>query len=662
MVTVVKGDRSRILVVDDEDNVLLTVSTILADRGYRVSTASGGQQAIELIRRDPFDLVLTDLSMKDCDGLEVLAAVREHQPETVAIMLTGYASLDSAIEAIRRGAYDYLTKPTNIEEMCQTIERGLEKRRLLLEVRRRVDELSTLNRLVNVGVDTVLRSTRDVDQALERISEIVVELLAPAGGVLFVRGENLEPRARCARTTDARRLLDEAATFAIAKEALRTRTAQQQSGPPHAVLAVPVEFQGRVTGALLVCDTTPRSWNDEQVATAMTIASRAALAIENASLYKEVLREKETLHLILNAAGDGIIGLDAGGRILFFSRAAELLTGLKQEQVRGRPLDEMLGTHPSEDDDRPDARKRAALSPGGLAAGEMVIRGAGGTEIFCDVVCCEVKAERGGQPSVHTVLALRDARERRRQEEQKTNALSHLTHELKTPLTSIMAYVFLLQSEKLGPVSERQRDALSVMRRNGQQLLTMIENMLTSAQFSQGSARFRFQATRVSSIMSEVRDLFEPIAVERGITFALESEGDPEAAVDKDMLIMALNNLVANAIKFTDKGGRVNFAARDRGMAVQLEVHDSGIGIPEEYQERIFERYFQIDHARGGSGLGLGIVRSIIDGHGGQVWVESRSGEGSHFFISIPKTRVAGADASPADGPPARLATAEAGS
>ena len=643
----------KILVVDDEENVLLTITTILGDRGYAVETASGGREAIARIRKEPFDLVLTDLSMKECDGLEVLAAVREHSSDTVAIMLTGYATLDSAIEAIRRGAYDYLTKPTNIDEMVQAIERGLEKRRLTLELRRRVDELTTLNRLANVAVDAVLRSTGDMGKALERIAEIVTELFGPAASVLFLADDDgrLAPRARHASSPTMAAALGDGALLALAEEALRSRAPVPGGAPPLLTLAVPIEWQERRLGALAVARAGRRAWTEEQVQTASTIAGRAALAIVNAELYREVLDEKETLGLILNAAGDGIIGLDRDDRIVFFSRAAERLTGWKEADVRGRPFGPFVSSHPTTE---PIAaiRGRAAEAAGGLTSGEILLRGAGpgGTrgggcppaneaagEIFCDVLCCELPEGEGGR--VRAVLSIHDARERRRLEEQKTSLISHITHELKTPLTSILAYTYLINGAKLGPVSERQSDALAVMRRNAQHLLTLIENMLTTAQISQGIARYRFEPVQLTDVLTDAHECFAPVATERQIDFTVERDADIVIAADKQMLAMAVNNLLANAMRFTDRNGRVLLAVRDRGPEVAIEVHDTGVGIPEEFHERVFQRYFQIDRSRGGSGLGLEIVKSIAEAHGGRVSLESRSGEGAHFFITIPKAR-----------------------
>jgi PAS domain S-box-containing protein len=627
--------RERILVVDDEENVLFTIGTILADRGYDVVTLESGRAAIERLGREAFDLVLTDLSLRDTDGLEVLAAVREKQADAVAIMLTGYASLDSAIEAIRRGAYDYLTKPTNVEEMVHTIERGLEKRRLALALRRRVEQLTTLHRLAGYGLDEVLRSALGIDEALAGIARIVVELFAPGAAIaIFLEeGGRLVPRAREAEAGAGREILDGEAALRAVEAAARSREAVLLSGET-ALLAAPIVWHERTLGALLVASAGSRTWTDEEVRTATTIAGRAALAIANADLYRTVVEERETLGLILDAAGDGIIGLDAEGRIAFASRAAERLLGCSAEALRSRAIEAFTGTHPSTES-LPALRARAAGAPGGVTSGEVLFRGPRGGDIFCDVICCEVDGRRSG--AVRTVLSLRDARERRAIEEQKTSVLSHLTHELKTPLTSILAYTYLMHSGKLGPIGERQAQALRTMRRNGQQLLALIQNMLVTAQISQGRARFRLQPARVAPLLAELRECFEPIAIERGVSFTVVEDPGLEVHADPEMLSMALNNLVSNALRFTDEGGAVAIEAREAGCEVRFEVRDTGIGIPEEFQERIFQRYFQVDGSRGGTGLGLEIVKSIVEAHGGRIAVESRIGHGARFHFAIPK-------------------------
>jgi signal transduction histidine kinase len=156
----------KVLVVDDEESVVLTIRAILQLDGYDVSTSTSAQQARELIAEREFDLVLSDLRLEDGDGLDVLRAVRERSTETVTIMLTGYASLESAVQALRAGAYDYLIKPSEVEELRSTVARGIERRRLGLELRVRVQELERANREI-----------QDLNSSLQRrIDEATAEL------------------------------------------------------------------------------------------------------------------------------------------------------------------------------------------------------------------------------------------------------------------------------------------------------------------------------------------------------------------------------------------------------------------------------------------------------------------------------------------------------
>ena len=166
-------EQPKVLVVDDEESVVVTIKAILQLDGYDVATTTSGAEARKMVRDQEFDLVLTDLRLEDGDGLEVLRAVREHFPETVTIMLTGYASLESAIQALRVGAYDYLVKPSEVEELRSTVARGIERRRLGLELKSRVVELERANKEV---ADLNSSLQRRIDEATAELKERYVQL------------------------------------------------------------------------------------------------------------------------------------------------------------------------------------------------------------------------------------------------------------------------------------------------------------------------------------------------------------------------------------------------------------------------------------------------------------------------------------------------------
>jgi signal transduction histidine kinase len=162
-------EQPKVLVVDDEESVVVTIKAILQLDGYDVATTTSGMQARKMVRDVEYDLVLTDLRLEDGDGLDVLKAVRERYPETVTIMLTGYASLESAIQALRAGAYDYLVKPSEVEELRSTVARGIERRRLGQELRLRVTELADLNSSLQRRID---EATAELKERYEQLKEL----------------------------------------------------------------------------------------------------------------------------------------------------------------------------------------------------------------------------------------------------------------------------------------------------------------------------------------------------------------------------------------------------------------------------------------------------------------------------------------------------------
>ena len=167
---------ARILVVDDEDNVLITIKAILEMDQHVVDVAQTGAEALEMVNETDYDVVLTDLRLGDASGQDVLAGVRKRRPTTVTLMLTGYASLESAIAALRQGAYDYLIKPSDPEELRATIRRAVERRQLGRALEQRVRELENANqRIADLNADLERRvdeATAELRQAVERLQEL----------------------------------------------------------------------------------------------------------------------------------------------------------------------------------------------------------------------------------------------------------------------------------------------------------------------------------------------------------------------------------------------------------------------------------------------------------------------------------------------------------
>jgi CheY-like chemotaxis protein len=193
--------RGRILVVDDDDAVRVTLGAVLAGEGYEVTLASNGPDALSLIRITEFDVVLTDLRLDHIDGLRILEEVRTRWPDTLSLMLTGYASVDSAIGALRKGAYDYLSKPCSPEELVAVVARAIERRLLSLQVRHHARDLETAiqtARELHSALSTRLEGTtallREREQVLVTIcTDLKTSLIAIAGVAQLLMGR-LEDR------------------------------------------------------------------------------------------------------------------------------------------------------------------------------------------------------------------------------------------------------------------------------------------------------------------------------------------------------------------------------------------------------------------------------------------------------------------------------------
>jgi signal transduction histidine kinase len=203
----------RVLVVDDETTVLATIEGMLELDGYQVDVASSGHEALELARGQFFDLVLTDLRLVDFDGLEIVRELHLASPDSIAIVLTGYASLDTALKALREGAYDYLVKPCDALELRATVKRGLERSRLATQLRKRVRELEQANetiRALNLELEQrVDRATSDLRAQItardEFLAAVSHDLKSP---LTFIKGMANLRRRRAPVTPETTSLLD----------------------------------------------------------------------------------------------------------------------------------------------------------------------------------------------------------------------------------------------------------------------------------------------------------------------------------------------------------------------------------------------------------------------------------------------------------------------
>ena len=234
----------------------------------------------------------------------------------------------------------------------------------------------------------------------------------------------------------------------------------------------------------------------------------------------------------------------------------------------------------------------------------------------------------------------------------KSNFLATMSHELRTPLTSVIGYSEMMLEGLGGPLTAEQREYLGIIMEKGENLLQLITSILDISKIEAGRVRLVVTEVDAAQVMRDAVATVLPLARKKGLKVSCDPGPLPRFQADRDKVRQCLVNLCSNAVKFTPPGGSIIVSAEGLpGERVAIHVADTGIGIPDEHVDRVFDVFYQVDGSStreyGGAGLGLAIVRSFVEAHGGEVTVRSAPGEGSTFTLLLP-IRAAVAPALPA--------------
>ncbi len=241
-------------------------------------------------------------------------------------------------------------------------------------------------------------------------------------------------------------------------------------------------------------------------------------------------------------------------------------------------------------------------------------------------------------PTGGAILVLHDQTEVRRLEAVRRDFVANVSHELKTPLTSISGYAETLLAER--PEAEVERRFLETILANARRMQRLVDDLLDLARIESGRWQPSLVPIDVREIAEATWDDLAPKAAERGVRFEVEAAGAPMVLADSEGLRLVLRNLLDNALRYTPPGGVITVRAMPDEDGVALRVADTGSGISHEHLGRVFERFYRVDPSRsraeGGTGLGLSIVRRTVEAHGGRVAAESELGRGTTITCWFP--------------------------
>lgn len=355
------------------------------------------------------------------------------------------------------------------------------------------------------------------------------------------------------------------------------------------------------------------------------------------SKIEELSEDRAQLLAMLTSMVEGVMVLDYKGRILQVNPALERMFGVTRAEARGRQSAEVFG-HPEL-----NALVSTVLATRTGQEDEIILTTSGR--------CLDVEASvAGGEQDNEAcaVLVFHDITELRRLENIRKDFVANVSHELRTPLTSIKGYVeALLDGGKDDPATSVR--FLDIILKQSDRLNLILEDLLQLSKIESGQVQFKQEPLHLGSVVERTIAMIKPLADKKQHRLISEIAANlPLITGDEERLVQVLANLLDNAIKYTPEGGQITVAARRMPLAradvrrnsIELTVTDTGIGIPEQDRPRVFERFYRVDKARsrelGGTGLGLAIVRHIVEGHGGQIWVEGNVPTGSRFVVRLP--------------------------
>lgn len=382
------------------------------------------------------------------------------------------------------------------------------------------------------------------------------------------------------------------------------------------------------------------------------IKSRSGKVLGSSIIVRDLSEQKlaqNMFELAVEACPNGMIMIDCDGRIVMVNTEVERLFGYERSELINQPVDMLVPDKMRDQHARQRREFTAAPETRRMGANrELFGRRKDGSEFAVEVGLNPIPIRDG----MMVLSVIVDISERRKNERLKDEFVSTVSHELRTPLTSIAGSLGLLVGGAGGLMSEPTMRLLKIAHKNSERLVRLINDILDIEKIESGKVVFDLKRVEMRALVEQAIEANRGFAESFGVCMTLDPAATPAfVRADPDRLVQVITNLLSNAIKFSPRGGEV-FVSIERGPRdVRLMVRDHGIGIPEEFKSRIFEKFAQADASdarrKGGTGLGLSIVKQIVTFLGGSVGFNDAPGGGTIFHVDLPRWELtSGADAS----------------
>lgn len=348
----------------------------------------------------------------------------------------------------------------------------------------------------------------------------------------------------------------------------------------------------------------------------------------------EIVSERRKSAAIIRSIDEGIIVVDAEGRVTNMNPAAQRLLSVELNGQGPRHILEIVKN------DQLFRHLRQTLDRGLTEddeGGRILTLHRGPEPEHYQYSITPIHAVEGtSYPGA--VITLRNVTKFKELERLKSEFVMNASHEIRTPLTSVIMSIGLLMESAMEKLSEKECNLLSIAQEELKRLKALANDLLDLSKIESGTVKMEIEALAVNLLFEKTLAVMSGPAGEAGVELSCRlAESLPKVKADANKLVWVLTNLVANALRFADKGGHIRLSAERAGLQVHVSVSDDGEGIPYEHQSKVFDKFYQVkgEKAAGGSGLGLSISKEIVRAHGGSIWVDSVPGEGTTFTFAL---------------------------
>jgi signal transduction histidine kinase/DNA-binding response OmpR family regulator len=623
----------KILVADDSPDNITLLTRYLEYEGYEYVTAEDGLETLDKVRDELPDLVLLDVNMPHKDGFVVLKEIRndpavQHIP--VIILTAARFGPTDVQSGFNMGADDYVTKPFDRHELMARIRSKLRVKEAEDVIRRRNREL---NLLPEIGKE--LSARLDIKDLANVLLKRTVETLGAIQGNMIILGtENIPQQnyevSQSYESTNAEIFIPEILLNNIRESHQGLVVGNTRNDPLwqaalqdmtiHSAVIAPLLGRKDLLGLLILAHEQENYFNLDHLLLLQAIASQAAIAVENARLYASMAQEQKKLAAVLQYAEEAILMFDALGKLSLLNPAGEKLfpefkANINQSLPVGDGYDALI-----------EMLENSRLSRT-AKSGEVLLTN---QRTFTALI---TPIEDGGQVAIlYDVTHFKDL------DQLKNEFIATASHDLKNPITTIAGFSTLLG--QAGPLNEQQKDFVGRIQGATQTMNELVQNMMLLAQTDMQTAH-KYEVVELGALLTSIVDEFTPQALEKKqtlyfnpLTVPSQVNGDPL------QLKQLFSNLIGNAIKYSLQGGRIMLVGAVKKEYIQVDIQDTGFGIPAADLPFIFDRFYRVRNDQNseleGNGLGLAIVKSIVEQHGGKVSVESEQNKGSRFSVLLP--------------------------